>query len=88
MSMKLADFIAEEKKRIALFEAYWRAKSEGGEISDGMEVWPDEMESGLWDEMLHTFDMQEATELGLVVEDGPDGQPVVIQISETDAPEP
>jgi hypothetical protein len=61
MSMKLADFIAEEHKRVDQFAAYYMQRAEATSIdpnADDAECWPDEMEPGDWDEALMGFDAQ------------------------------
>ncbi|MEP3669960.1 MAG: hypothetical protein ABJN42_24890 [Roseibium sp.] len=64
--MTLNDFIKEEKRRIALFSAYWQKNMSSGETVDGDLVWPDDMQPGDWDEQLQTFDPEDATLMGLV----------------------
>lgn len=86
--MKLGEFIVEQKKRLALFEAHWRLMMESEEISDGDEVWPEEMDPGMWDESLDFFDAQDANKVGLTVDDGPDGLPVVTRSEPSGVIEP
>lgn len=78
--MKLAEFLVGEELRLRYFAAYWRENMRvealtGGnaDMPEGCPQWPDEMDAGLWDEMLGSFAITDAQDIGIYLDgDRPD----------------
>jgi len=66
-ALSLAQFMTEESLRLAAFEAWWRKQN-----AANPQMFPLELEPGLWDEALQTFDpMQADNELAQSTERAP-----------------
>ena len=50
--MTLDEFLIEERARLEAFAKHWREM----QVTEGKEVWPDQMPGGEWGEQLRAFE--------------------------------